>query len=74
MSSKHLILKSMLHIIIAKFGIELINEKLAEIFTEDSEILKDYCYDDLAEAYDNINKNIKYKETMRKMRERERLT
>jgi len=53
---------------VKKFSIQVINEKLAEIFTEESETLRDYSFDDLAEAYDNINKNIKFKETMKKVR------
>lgn len=67
-SRKHIILKTVLRMIIKKFGIQLINEKIAEIFTEESEALRDYSFDDLAEAYDNINKDLKFKDTIKKVR------
>ena len=67
-SRKNFILKTVLRMMVKKFSIQVINEKLAEIFAEESETLCDYSFDDLAEAYDRINLDIKHKETMQKMR------
>lgn len=55
------VIKSALRILIQKFGIELVNEKIAEIFYEEAECLHNYDYDELSEAYDNINKKIMLK-------------
>ena len=58
----HVVLKSALRILISKFGIFLVNDKISEIFTEEAETLRNYSYDDIAELYDNINKFLRLKD------------
>lgn len=59
----HAILKSALRILISKFGIYLINDKISEIFAEEeNESGCDYSYDDISEMYDNINFDLRVKE------------
>lgn len=60
------ILKSALRLFIETFGVEVVNENLAEIFWEESNALNDLNYDELSEAYDNINKLIRDKRFNRK--------
>jgi len=64
----HTILKSALRALISKFGIFLINDKISEIFTEESEALRNYAFDDIAELYDNINKFLRLKDFVDKPR------
>lgn len=59
------LLKSALKILFNKFGLLAINDKLAEILNEEAEITHNYDYDELSQAYDNINYTItmkKYKD------------
>lgn len=56
------ILKSSLFVLIKAYGIEAINDKIAEIFNDYAEETNDTFYDDLSEYYDNINKDLKMKD------------
>lgn len=55
---KYKLLKSALSILIRRYGIERINEQFANIFFEKANEMNDIFFDDLSEAYDNINKQI----------------
>jgi hypothetical protein len=55
-------LKSVLRILISKFGVELINDKMAEIYHEEAERQEDSYLDVLSEAYDNINNMMRLKQ------------
>jgi hypothetical protein len=61
LSLRHLILKKALRVFIKRFGIQLINDKLADIYYEEAEINRDYFYDDVSEAYDKINEMFRFR-------------
>lgn len=58
---KLFLLKSMLHILISKYGIEMINNQLAEIYYDKAFELRDSFYDDVSEAYDKITEMFRWK-------------
>lgn len=63
---KNRMVKAAIKILIQKFGLEIINDTIAALLTEEAEAKNEIMYDELSEMYDMINRNMrlyKFKKT-----------